>query len=89
MVNKRTGTIITAVTAVFFGLAGLLTCLAGTLTAPFMTALNLPYDLTGWVWLIANVCSGVAFLALPVVFYILLVANRPDDPPSGSEPTLK
>jgi hypothetical protein len=86
MVSKRTGMIITAVIAVLYGCAGVLTCLGGLLTAPFST---LPYEFTGWVWFGTNVCSGLAFLALPVVFYILFVANRPDDPPSSPDPTLK
>jgi hypothetical protein len=76
-ITKQQGTIITAVTAVLFGCSGILTCIGAFLTIPVST---IPYEITSWVWVATNICSALAFLSLPVIFYFVLVANNKNEP---------
>lgn len=87
MLSRRNGITITVVLAVLFGCAGLLTCgsvLFG-LPAFFQNAQyqDFPGLMTWMLNLSSSVCASLAFIALPIVFYILLVRGRPaDEPPT-------
>jgi hypothetical protein len=88
MVSKRTGIIITAVMAVLFGCAGMLTCLSGLLAArtafeSFGLGPGLRRGL--FVGLGAEICTSLAFIALPIVFYVVLVANHKPESPAEAE----
>lgn len=89
MVNKQTGTIITAVLAVLFGCAAIFTCISGLMSASgTFQALRFGASAFGsgvFTRLGADVCMSLGFIALPVVFYIILVANNKDVPASPPE----
>ena len=96
MVSKQTGLIITAVMTVLFGCASLFTCLAGVTSAGNVFSstrlLGEPSIGSGvYVGLGANLCTALGFIALPVAFYVILVANNKDaatpaEPPKPEDP---
>jgi hypothetical protein len=86
MVSKQTGTIITAVMAVLFGCGGIFTCVSGILGAGSILG-RLQYGAPGfgsgvYAGLGATICTSLGFIALPVVFYVVLVANNKQEMPA-------
>jgi len=93
MVSKQTGLIITAVMTVLFGCAALFTCLAGVTSAGNVLRstrlLGEPLAGSGvYAGLGANLCTALGFIALPVVFYVILVAHNKESaaPPETADP---
>lgn len=90
MVSKQTGTIITGVMAVLFGCAALFTCIGGVTSAGAILR-NLRFGggtLFGsglYVGLGSTLCTSLGFIALPVVFYIILVANNKETPAPAAQ----
>jgi phosphotransferase system glucose/maltose/N-acetylglucosamine-specific IIC component len=76
--DRKTGIIVTVVLAVLFGCAGIFTCVGGIFSLG--SALEqVGYELLRvWQWLgvLEGICTTLAFVAVPVVFYFLLVHGR-------------
>ena len=93
-VSKQTGTTITLILAVLFGCAGIFTCISTlislrdrmiVLQAGVVRPALLP--LTGQLAALgAGLCTALGFIALPIVFYIVLVAGRKDEPAAKPAP---
>jgi phosphotransferase system glucose/maltose/N-acetylglucosamine-specific IIC component len=76
--DRKTGIIVTVVLAVLFGCAGIFTCVGGIFTLGNVLE-RLGYGLLrAWQWAdaLGSVCTTLAFIAVPVVFYFLLVHGR-------------
>jgi phosphotransferase system glucose/maltose/N-acetylglucosamine-specific IIC component len=76
--DRKTGIIVTVVLAVLFGCAGIFTCVGGIFALGDALE-RLGYELVRvWQWLSVpeSICTTLAFIAVPVVFYFLLVHGR-------------
>ncbi len=76
--DRKTGIIVTVVLAVLFGCAGIFTCVGGIFTVGGALG-RLGRELVRvwqWVGALEGVCTALAFIAVPVVFYFLLVHGR-------------
>lgn len=92
MVSKQTGMIITAVMAVLFGCAAIFTCLTGLLnTGALFRTLQYggPFVAGAYTGLGETVCTSLGFIALPVVFYVILVASHKETSAAAPDPEAK
>ena len=83
-VTKLQGTIITAVLGVLLGCGGLLACGNVLTSLVYVLQASAGTTLLGTVsnlfLITSGLCTSAGFIAIPVIFWFLLVRGRPDDP---------
>jgi len=86
-VSKQQGIIITAVLGALLGCGGVFVC-GSSLTSITYFVQGLsggePLSTASWFFsIVGGLCTGAGFIALPIIFYFLLVHGRPDDAASA------